>query len=71
MNRRSECARTFSEQSTRYANAVQLPYQTMKKFERPQSSRRTPGEVHPTMKSKRKICNERFRALVDQMYREA
>lgn len=50
-------------------NAVQPSYQTIRKFDiLPRDLTQEDGELTPTLKIKRKVCNERFKALFDRMY---
>ena len=50
-------------------NAEQPPYNTMKKFTiLPADFSQETGELTPTLKVKRKICNQKYKTQLDGMY---
>ncbi len=50
-------------------NADQPPYQTLKKFQMMDHDfTQESGELTPTLKVKRKLCNQQYKAMLDGMY---
>ncbi len=50
-------------------NAEQPPYQTLKRFKvLEQDFSQESGELTPTLKVKRKVCAQKYKAILDAMY---